>query len=88
MERLYKVTFKYRDIAAQRDEHNVLTSHIIEKFKQFKSEDAIADFVSNNKTINFKGKIVTLLYYVVKKYVVVKEKEFSINVYGNKVEQQ
>lgn len=82
MERLYKVTFKYRDLNAPINEFGVLSSHFVERCKRFKSEDAIAKYVSNNKTMVHKEKVVTLLYYYVEQYVVSKEKEFSVNVHG------
>lgn len=77
MERLYKVRFRYRNKDAEYTELGYWSVDFIERTYQFKSEDAIRDYISKHKTILQNGKIFILGIYFVTQYVVSKEKEFS-----------
>lgn len=80
MVQLYKVTFKYRDIDAFKDDLGILTSKFVEKTKMFFAKDEISAYVSRHATIIQHGKSLSLLYYVVEQYALVKEKEYSVNI--------
>jgi hypothetical protein len=56
------------------------SSDFTERNYQFKSEDAIHDYISKHKTISQKGKIFILKWCHVTQYVVCKEEEFSIDI--------
>lgn len=80
MTRLYRVSFKYRDINAPANEFGFLSSHIIEKKKTFCAESDIVGYASSHHVIVHRGKNLSLLYYVVEEYVLTKVNEYSVNV--------
>lgn len=77
MERLYKVRFRYLNKDAEYGALGYWSCDFTERTYQFKSEDAIHDYISKHKTISQKGKIFILRYYDVTQYVVMKENEYS-----------
>lgn len=77
MERLYKVRFRYRNKDAECTEFGYWSKDFIERKYQFKSEDAIRDYISKHKVILQNGKTFILRYYDVTQYVITKEKEYS-----------
>ena len=77
MDRLYKVRFRYRNKDAEYTALGYLSKDFIERKYQFKSEDAIRDYISKHKTILQNGKTFILGIYFVTQYLVCKEKEFS-----------
>ena len=77
MERLYKERFRYRNKDAEYTELGYWSVDFIERTYQFKSEDAIRDYISKHKTILQNGKIFILRYYDVTQYVVMKENSYS-----------
>ena len=77
MERIYKVRFRYRNKDAEYTTLGYLLKDFIERKYQFKSEDAIHDYISKHKTISQKGKTFILRYYDVTQYVVMKENSYS-----------
>lgn len=76
MERIYKVRFRYRNKDAEYTTLGYLLKDFIERKYQFKSEDAIHDYISKHKTISQKGKTFILRYYDVNQYVVMKENSY------------
>jgi hypothetical protein len=54
-----------------------LSKDFIERKYQFKSKDAIHDYISKHKTISQKGKTFILRYYDVTQYAVMKENSYS-----------
>ena len=77
MERIYKVRFRYRNKDAEYTAFGYLSKDFIERKYQFKTEDAIREYISKHKTISEKGKIFILRLYFVTQYVVTKENEYS-----------
>ena len=80
MERLYKVRFRYINKDAEYTALGYLSKDFIERKYQFKSKDAIHDYISKHKTILQKGKIFIMRRCYVMQYVVCKEEEFSIDI--------
>jgi hypothetical protein len=77
MERMYKVRFRYRNKDAEYTTLGYLSKDFIERKYQFKSEDAIHDYISKHKTISQKSKTFILRYYDVTQYAVMKENSYS-----------
>jgi hypothetical protein len=77
MEKLYKVRFRYMNKDAECGTLGYWSSDFIERKYQFKSKDAIHDYISKHKTILQNGKTFILIYYYVTKYVVMKVNEYS-----------
>jgi hypothetical protein len=77
MEKLYKVRFRYMNKDAEYTTLGYLSKDFIERKYQFKSKDAIHDYISKHKTILQNGKTFILIYYYVTKYVVMKVNEYS-----------
>ena len=79
IERIYRVEFAYRNLDAPMNFLGVLSSQIKRVKRQFKSEESISKYADTHKSIFVKNETLTLLWYKIETYCIIKESEKTVN---------